>query len=84
MLKKIAKILQQMQVLRVGRLKFGHFPSDERHWIPVAGIYNTRPFAAPPLIVEDGELSVYLYWGMWEVAVKLKHRRAQCVRGIVQ
>lgn len=72
------------QLVRFGRLRIGAFWDDARCWLPRFGVLNTKPFAAPPLFVQDGELTVYVYWFVFEVSLRLKHRKAQCVRGIVK
>ena len=67
---------------RKGRLKLfilGH--GDARTWYPIIGIYNKKPFACPGIMVEDGELSVYIALHILEVTLILKRRLARCVRG---
>jgi hypothetical protein len=54
---------------------------DARYLYPKLGVLNTRPCEWPGIHTEDGELTVYAAWWIFEVSILLKHRPAQCVRG---
>ena len=54
---------------------------DERKLYPRSGVLNTGATEWPGIFVEDGELTVYASWWIFEISVELIHRPAQCVLG---
>lgn len=71
---------------RVGPICFGYFPNDERCWLPRFGALNTHSEDAIGALwlAEDGKLEVYVYWIVFEVAIRLKTRAASGIRGVVK
>ena len=74
-----------MPTKRIWRFRFGYFPNDARCWVPRVGVLNTRAedAIASFWLAEDGELSVYVYWICFEVALKLKTRPAKGIKGVI-
>ena len=67
---------------RLGKLRFWIAgEGDERHLYPQFGILDCKPLAVPGIMAEDGELTVYLAWWIFEVSLLLQKRPALCVRG---
>lgn len=67
---------------RIGRLRvWVAGEGDERKLYPTFGVLNTQPTEWPGVFVEDGELTVYVAWWIFEVSLVLVVRRAQCVFG---
>lgn len=71
---------------KVGPFCFGYFPNGERCWLPRVGVLNTQAEDAIGsfMLAEDGKLEVYVYWIVFEIALRLKTRRAQGIRGTVK
>lgn len=69
---------------RIGRVRLWVAgEGDERHLYPQFGILNQKPCAVPGIHVEDGEVTVYAAWWLFEISLKLKHRPAMCIRSEV-
>jgi hypothetical protein len=71
---------------RIGPLCFGYFPNDERCWFPRFGVLNTHAedAIASFLLAQDGKLEIYVYWLTFEIALRLRTRPAQGIRGYVK
>lgn len=77
-----------MPSIRAWRFKFGYWPNDEWFVLPRCGLLNIRAenfihLGRDCFLGGDGEMTAYVHWLWFEVAARLKTRRAKGIKGVV-